>query len=54
VISYLPNTQQKQETNIHAYSEIRTRDPSNHAAAELRLRSHGHLLLPRSSIIPVH
>jgi hypothetical protein len=27
-----------QETNIHALSGIRTRDPINHAAADLRLR----------------
>jgi hypothetical protein len=27
-----------QETNIHALSRIRTRDPSNQAAADLRLR----------------
>jgi hypothetical protein len=30
-----------QETNIHALSGIRTRDPSNQAAADLRLRSRG-------------
>jgi hypothetical protein len=31
-----------QETNIHALSEIRTRDPSNQAAAGLRLRPRGY------------
>jgi hypothetical protein len=31
-----------QETNIHAPSVIRTRDPSNRAAADLRLRPRGH------------
>jgi hypothetical protein len=39
---YLHNTQQTQETNIHALSGIRTRDPSNRAAADIRLRKHGH------------
>jgi hypothetical protein len=33
---------QTQETNIHAASEIRTRKPSNRAAADLRLNSRGH------------
>jgi hypothetical protein len=36
-----------QETNIHALSGIRTRDSSNQAAAELRLRPRG---LPRSAV----
>jgi hypothetical protein len=31
-----------QETNIHALSGIRTRDPSNEAAADLRLRRRGY------------
>jgi hypothetical protein len=31
-----------QQTNIHAPSGIRTRDPSNQAAADLRLRPRGH------------
>jgi hypothetical protein len=31
-----------QETNIHAQSGIRTRDPSNQAAADLCLRMRGH------------
>jgi hypothetical protein len=31
-----------QETNIHALSGIRTRDPSNQAAADLRLRPRGY------------
>jgi hypothetical protein len=30
-------TKQTHETNIHALSGIRTRDPSNRSAAELRL-----------------
>ena len=34
-------TQQTQETSIYALSGIRTRDPSNRAAADLRLRPHG-------------
>jgi hypothetical protein len=34
--------QHTQETNIHALSWIRTRDPSNREAADLRLRPHGH------------
>jgi hypothetical protein len=33
---------QTQETNIHALSGIRTHDPSNQAAADLRLRPRGH------------
>jgi hypothetical protein len=40
--SYLHNTQQMQETNIHAISGIWTRDTSKLVAADLRLRSHGH------------
>ena len=35
---YVHNTQQTQETKIHALSGIRTRDPSNQATADLRLR----------------
>jgi hypothetical protein len=31
-----------QQTNIHAPSGIRTRNPSNQAAADLRLRPRGH------------
>jgi hypothetical protein len=31
-----------QETNIHALSGIRNRDPSNQAAADLRLRPRGY------------
>jgi hypothetical protein len=31
-----------QQTNIHAFSGIRTRDPSNQAAADLRLRPRGY------------
>jgi hypothetical protein len=37
---YLRSTQQTQKTNIHALSEIRTRDPNHQAAADLRLRPH--------------
>jgi len=36
---YLYNTQQ---TNIHSLGGIRTRDPSNRAAADLLLRPHSH------------
>ena len=39
---YLQNTQQTQETNIHALSGIRTRDPSNQTASDLGLRPHSH------------
>jgi hypothetical protein len=39
---YLHNTKQTQETNIHDFSGIRTRDPSNQAASDLRLRPQGH------------
>jgi hypothetical protein len=35
---YLHNTQQTQETNIHALSGIRTRHPSSQAASDLRHR----------------
>ena len=38
---YLHDTQQTQETNIHALSGTRTRDPSNQAAADTDLRPHG-------------
>ena len=38
---YLHNKQQAQETKIRALGEIRPRDPSNRAASDLRLRSHG-------------
>jgi hypothetical protein len=31
-----------QETNIHALSGIRTRDPSNQAAADLRINPRGY------------
>jgi hypothetical protein len=33
---------QTQETNIHALSGIRTRDPSNHAVTDQRLRPRSH------------
>jgi len=36
------NTQQTQETNIHAFSGIRTRNPSNREAADLCLTPHGY------------
>jgi hypothetical protein len=38
---YLNNWQRTQDTNTHALSGIRTLDPSNPAAADLRLRPHG-------------
>ena len=38
---YQHNTQQTQQTNIHALSGIRIRDPSKRAAADLRLRPNG-------------
>jgi hypothetical protein len=36
------NTQHSQQTDIHALSGIRTHNPSRRAAADLRLRPHGH------------
>jgi hypothetical protein len=39
---YPHNTQQTQETNIHALGRIRIRDPTNQAAADQRLRPHDH------------
>jgi hypothetical protein len=39
---YLYNTQNSQETDIHASSGIRTRNPSKRAAADLRLRPRDH------------
>jgi len=39
---YLHNKQQTQETNSHALSCIRTRDPRNAADADLRPRTPGH------------
>jgi len=39
---YLHNTQQTQETNIHALSGTRTRDLSNQADSDLQLQQHGH------------
>jgi hypothetical protein len=35
-------TQQTKEANIHVLSGIRTRDPNNLVAADLRLRPHDH------------
>ena len=37
---YLHN--KKQETNIHAFSGVRTQNSNNQAATDLRLRPHGH------------
>jgi hypothetical protein len=42
---YLHNTQQTQETNIHAFSGIRTRDPRNGTAWYLRLRPRGQIVI---------
>ena len=39
---YVHTTQQTHETKIRDFSGIRTIDPSNPAAADLRLRLHGH------------
>jgi hypothetical protein len=39
---YVHNTQQKQQTNIHVLSGIRTRDPTTQEAADQRLIPHGH------------
>ena len=40
---YLLNTTQSNtRDNVHALSDIRTRDPSKRAASDLRLRPHGH------------
>jgi len=39
---YPHNTQQTQGTNIHTLSGIRTLDPRNQAAADLRFRPHSH------------
>jgi hypothetical protein len=36
---YLHSTQQKQESNIHALTGTRNRDPSNRANSDLRLRT---------------
>jgi len=36
------NTQQTEEMNSHALSEIRTRDHGSQAAADQRLGRHGH------------
>jgi hypothetical protein len=41
-VRYLYNTQQTQETNIHAFIGVRTRDTRNQEAADLRLRPYGH------------
>jgi hypothetical protein len=47
-----------QETNIHALSGIRTRDPSNQAAADLRLRPRGyrgrHIYIFTYTCYPLH
>ena len=39
---YLQDTQQTQNTNIHAFSWIRTRDPSNPGAADILIRRKSH------------
>jgi hypothetical protein len=39
---FLHNTQETQQTNIHALSRSLTRDPSKQAAADVRLRPHGY------------
>jgi hypothetical protein len=36
------HTQQTEETHIHALSGIRTPDPINQAATDVRFRPHGH------------
>ena len=46
--AYLHNTQQTQQTNIHALGEIRNRDTRNLAASYLRLRPHGNRDRPKS------
>jgi hypothetical protein len=43
-------TYDKRDTNVHALSGIRTRDPSNRAAADLRHRPHGH----RNRLLPYY
>jgi hypothetical protein len=53
----LQNTKQTSQTNIRAFSGIRTRDPSNREAADLRLRPHDHrdrLLLCMFILIPLN
>ena len=40
--SYLNNTRQTQERNIHAFSGVLSRDPSNQTAEDPRIKSHGH------------
>jgi hypothetical protein len=49
---YLYNTQQAQETTVHALSGIRTRDPTTRAAADLHLRLHGHRNRLSRNILP--
>jgi hypothetical protein len=44
-------TQHINTTDIHATSGIRTRDPSNQAAADLRLRPRGHWNRHQSKVI---
>jgi hypothetical protein len=38
----LHNTQQTQQMNIHAFSEIQTRNPSSQVALDLCVRPHDH------------
>ena len=47
IARYLHNTQQTQQTNIHALSAIRIPDPSNQTAADMRIRRHGHHYQPQ-------
>jgi hypothetical protein len=39
---YLTTHKHSQETNIHARGGLRTHDPSNRSAADVRLRPRGH------------
>jgi len=48
---YLYNTQQAQDSNIHAVSEIRTRDPSNQETEDPRLSAQFHLLQKRNQCL---
>jgi len=41
-VCYLHNTQWVQQTNIHRFSGIWSRNPSNKAVSDLPLRLHGH------------
>jgi len=52
--SLYDNTQHSQETNIHAPCEIQTRNPSKQAAADQRLRPHGHRDWPTNMLLTVN